>query len=72
MFYTDTCKQAEQVCTGYKDKLKLPLVGLRLTYIFQSSASCKAVEERAKEIASSLDAEYWSVSSKTGRFNISA
>lgn len=31
-----------------------------------SSATCRAVEERAKEIASSLGAEYWSVSSKTG------
>lgn len=31
-----------------------------------SSASCAAVEKRAKEIAESLEAEYWSVSSKTG------
>ncbi|XP_060584878.1 ras-related protein Rab-34-like [Ruditapes philippinarum] len=31
-----------------------------------SSASCRAVEERAKEIALSLGAEYWSVSAKTG------
>ncbi|XP_045173054.2 ras-related protein Rab-34-like [Mercenaria mercenaria] len=31
-----------------------------------SNASCKAAEDRAKEIASSLGAEYWSVSAKTG------
>lgn len=31
-----------------------------------SNAACQAAEERAKEIALSLGAEYWSVSSKTG------
>ncbi|KAL4223805.1 Ras-related protein Rab-34 [Mactra antiquata] len=31
-----------------------------------SKAACQAVEERVKEIALSLGAEYWSVSSKTG------
>lgn len=37
---------------------------------FQSNASCRAVEQRAKEIAQSLDAEYWSVSAKTGMLKI--
>ena len=39
-----------------------------LLLLLQSPAACAAVEKRAKEIAESLEAEYWSVSAKTGEF----
>ena len=43
-----------------------------LLLLLQSPAACAAVEKRAKEIAESLEAEYWSVSAKTGEFIISS
>jgi hypothetical protein len=38
----------------------------RTFFLFQSDAACASVEEEAMKIASDMNAELWSVSSKSG------
>ena len=45
----------------------LCIIFVNLLLFIQSRAACKAAEERAKEIAQSIGAEYWSVSALSGQ-----